>query len=98
MKKLKKIPRFKNEDEEGEFWRTHDSTEYINWSKAERAYFPKLRPSSKHISIRLPERLFEQLRNIAHQKDIPYPVPNESLSCREGKRGTQNKSISEIKT
>ena len=72
MKELKKMPKFKNEDEEREFWSTHDSTGYIDWSKAERAYFPKLRPSSKHISIRLPERLFEQLRNIAHQKDIPY--------------------------
>lgn len=72
MKKLKKMPKFKNEEEEREFWSRHDSTEYINWSKAERAYFPKLLPSSKHISIRLPERLFEQLRNIAHQKDIPY--------------------------
>ena len=72
MKKLKKMPKFKNEDEERKFWSTHDSTEYVDWSKAERAYFPKLRPSSKHISIRLPERLFEQLRNIAHQKDIPY--------------------------
>lgn len=72
MKKLKKMPKFKNEDEEREFWSRHDSTGYIDWSKAERAYFPKLRPSSKHISIRLPERLFQQLRNIAHQKDIPY--------------------------
>lgn len=72
MKKLKKIPRFKSEDEERKFWSTHDSTEYVDWSKAERAYFSNLRPSSRHISIRLPERLFEQLRNIAHQKDIPY--------------------------
>ncbi len=72
MKELKKMPKFKNEDEEREFWSTHDSTEYVDWSKAERSYFSNLRPSSKHISIRLPERLFEQLRNIAHQKDIPY--------------------------
>jgi len=72
MKKSKKVPKFKNEDEERKFWSTHDSTEYIDWSKAERAYFPNLHPSSRHISIRLPERLFEQLRNIAHQRDIPY--------------------------
>jgi len=71
MKKLKKIPRFKSKDEERELWKNHDSTECIDWSKAERAHFPNLHPSSKHISIRLPERLFEQLRNIAHQKDIP---------------------------
>ena len=72
MKKFKKMPKFKSEDEERRFWSTHDSTEYIDWPKAERAHFPNLRPSSRHISIRLPERLFEQLRNIAHQKDIPY--------------------------
>ena len=72
MKKSKRIPSFKNKDEERDFWSTHDSTEYINWAKAERAHFPHLRPSSRHISIRLPERLFEQLRNIARQKDIPY--------------------------
>ena len=72
MKEFKKIPKFKSEDEERKFWSTHDSTEYIDWSKAKRAHFPNLRPSSRHISIRLPERLFEQLRNIAHQKDIPY--------------------------
>ena len=72
MKKLRKMPRFKSEDEERKFWSTHNSTEYVDWSRAERAYFPNLHPSSRHISIRLPERLFEQLRNIAHQKDIPY--------------------------
>ena len=72
MKKLKKIPKFKNEAEEFEFWSTNDSTEYIDWSKAEKAYFPNLQLSSRHISIRLPEILFEQLRNIAHKKDIPY--------------------------
>lgn len=72
MKKFKKMPKFKNEEEEREFWSIHDSTEYIDWSKAERAYFSNLHPSSRHISIRLPERLFEQLRNIARQKDIPY--------------------------
>ena len=72
MKKLKKVPKFKNEAEEFEFWSTNDSTEYIDWSKAEKGYFPNLQPSSRHISIRLPERLFEQLRNIAHKKDIPY--------------------------
>jgi len=63
MKKFKNIPRFKNEDEEREFWSTHDSAEYIDWSKAERAYFPNLRPSSRHISIRLPEHLNKKCRN-----------------------------------
>jgi CopG antitoxin of type II toxin-antitoxin system len=45
MKNLKNIPDFKNEQEEAEFWNTHDSTEYVDWSKAERAFFPNLKPS-----------------------------------------------------
>jgi hypothetical protein len=49
MKKLKKMPRFKSEDEEREFWSIHDSTEYVDWSKAEGAYFPKLHPSSSKL-------------------------------------------------
>jgi len=97
MKKFKKIPRFKNEGEEREFWSTHDSAEYIDWSKAERAYFPNLCPSSRHISIRLPERLFEQLRNIAHQKDIPYQSLMKVYLAERVKEELE-KSISEIKT
>lgn len=72
MKRLKKMPKFKDENEEFEFWSSHDSTEYVDWSKAEKTYFPNLSSSSRHISIRLPERLFEQLKNIAHKKDVPY--------------------------
>jgi hypothetical protein len=49
MSKLKKIPAFKNEEEEREFWATHDSSEYIDWKKTERAVFPSLKPSSKTI-------------------------------------------------
>lgn len=70
--KLKKIPRFKNEKEEQEFWSTHDSTEYIDYSKAEKAVFPKLKPSLKTISIRLPESLIEHLKQLAHKRDVPY--------------------------
>ena len=70
--KLKKIPRFKNEKEEQEFWSTHDSTEYIDYSKAEKAVFPKLKPSLKTISIRLPESLIEHLKQLANKRDVPY--------------------------
>jgi len=69
---MRKIPRFKNEEEEVKFWDTADSTEYINWEKAERVIFPKLKPSLKTISIRLPESMIEELKLLANKRDIPY--------------------------
>lgn len=73
MKKLKKIPEFKNEDEERDFWATHDSTEYIDWSKAKKnVVFPNLKPSTRAISIRLPESLIESLKVLANKRDVPY--------------------------
>ncbi|PIW58949.1 MAG: hypothetical protein COW13_04855 [Candidatus Omnitrophica bacterium CG12_big_fil_rev_8_21_14_0_65_50_5] len=68
----KKIPRFRSEDEEREFWATHDSGEYIDWKKAKRVVLPELRPSLKTISLRLPESMLEELKLIAHKKDVPY--------------------------
>ena len=68
----KKIPRFRSEDEEREFWATHDSGEYIDWKKAKRVVLPALRPSLKTISLRLPESMLEELKLIAHKKDVPY--------------------------
>lgn len=72
MRKLKKIPKFKSEAEETEFWATHDSTEYIDYSTAKRIVFPNLKPSTKTISIRLPESLIEHLKLLAHKRDVPY--------------------------
>lgn len=73
MKKLKRIPRFKNEDEEDKFWSTHDSTEYIDWSKAiVNPQFPNLKPSTRTITIRVPESLLNSLKMIANKKDVPY--------------------------
>ncbi len=72
MNKLKKIPKFKSEVEEIEFWSTHDSTEYIDYSKAKKALFPKLKPSIKTISIRLPESLLDHLKVLANKRDVPY--------------------------
>lgn len=71
-KKLKSIPRFSNEDEEREFWATHDSSDYIDWSKAEEAIFPNLKPSTKTISLRLPEYLLAYIKQIANSRDVPY--------------------------
>ena len=70
--KKKKIPKFKNEDEEREFWASHDSTEYIDWSKAKEVIMPNLKPSLKTISIRLPEIMIQELKLIANKRDVPY--------------------------
>lgn len=73
MKKLKRIPKFKNEAEEVEFWATHDSTEYINWSKAiVNPSFPNLKLSTKTITIRVTESLLSSLKMLANKKDVPY--------------------------
>ncbi len=73
MKKLKKIPRFKNEDEEDEFWATHDTTEYFDINKAVvNPSFPNLKPSTKTITIRVTQSLLDSLKMIANKKDVPY--------------------------
>ena len=71
-KELQEIPTFENEDEEREFWATHDSTEYVDWDKAETVVLPKLKPSTKTISLRLPELMLNELRVIANKRDVPY--------------------------
>ncbi len=72
MSKLNKIPAFKNVEEEREFWDTHDSSEYINWKKSERAEFPNLKPSTKTISLRLPEHILDEIKMLARKRDVPY--------------------------
>lgn len=72
MKKLKTIPKFKNEDEERDFWDTHDLTDYFDMSKAERVVFPNLRPSARSISLRLPEWIIDGIKSLANKKDVPY--------------------------
>lgn len=71
-KQFKKIPKFKSEKQEREFWQTHDSTEYVDWSKAERVSFPNLKLTSKPITIRLPQSLIDRLKIKAHKRDVPY--------------------------
>ena len=74
MKNMKKdkIPQFRTEEEEREFWASHDSTEYIDWSKAKSVTLSNLKPSVRSISIRLPEIMVEELKLLAHKKDVPY--------------------------
>jgi len=70
--KMKKIPKFKNEAEERLFWQQNDSSDYIDWSEAEEAVFSKLKPSTRTISIRLPESMLEELKLLANKRDVPY--------------------------
>lgn len=70
--KPKQIPKFKTEDGEREFWAAHDSAEYLDWSKAKKLRFTKLRPSVRSISLRLPEALLERIKILANRNDIPY--------------------------
>ena len=72
MKKLKKVPNFKTEKEEREFWETHDSSEYLDLKKAERVVMPNLKPSTKTISLRLPEGLLDNIKVEANRRDMPY--------------------------
>jgi len=72
MKKLKLIPKFKNEDNERDFWATHDLTDYFDVSKAQRVIFSNLRPSTETISLRLPQYLLARIKELANSKDVPY--------------------------
>ncbi|MFQ5576905.1 MAG: BrnA antitoxin family protein [Anaerolineae bacterium] len=69
---LKDIPAFKNEDEEREFWANQDSTEYVNWDEGEVAVIPKLKPTTKSISLRLPVSMLNDIRLLANKRDVPY--------------------------
>ena len=70
---FKKIPKFKSQDKEREFWAKHDSADYIDWSKAKiNPEFPNLKPSLRNISIRLPESMINRLKELANKRDVPY--------------------------
>jgi predicted DNA binding CopG/RHH family protein len=72
MAMSKRIPEFKSEDEEREFWATHDSSDYVDWSDATTMRFPNLKPSVKKISLRLPASMLEELKILANKRDVPY--------------------------
>lgn len=71
-RKLKPIPKLRSETKEREFWETHDSTEYLDWSKAERIRLPNLKLSTQAISLRLPVSLLERIKIEANKRDVPY--------------------------
>ena len=68
----KSIPRFESEDQERQFWASADSAEYVDWAPARRATLANLRPSTRTISLRLPAAMLDELKLLAHQRDVPY--------------------------
>lgn len=71
-KQLKAIPKFKTAVAEQAFWEKHDSTEYLDWTKAQRAVLPNLKPTTKTISLRLPQHLLDSIKAAANSRDVPY--------------------------
>ena len=72
MSKVKKVPKFESEQEEREFWETHDSSDYVDWTQAKSVSLPNLKPSTKTISLRLPEGLLDSIKIEANKRDMPY--------------------------
>jgi predicted DNA binding CopG/RHH family protein len=72
MSKVKKVPKFNTEQEEREFWETHDSSDHVDWSKAESVSLSNLKRSTKTISLRLPEGLLDSIKIEANKRDMPY--------------------------
>jgi len=72
MSTVKKVPKFKTEQEEREFWETHNSSDHIDWTKAESVSLSNLKPSTKTISLRLPEGLLDSIKIEANKRDMPY--------------------------
>ena len=72
VKKAKKVPKFASEHAEREFWEANDSSEYIDWAEAESVSLPNLKPSTKTISLRLPEGLLDSIKIEANKRDMPY--------------------------
>jgi predicted DNA binding CopG/RHH family protein len=74
-KKIKPLPKLKNEQDEREFWSTHDTTDYFDFSKSSRVeieFDPGIEAPVKSISLRLPREMLNQLKVLASKKDIPY--------------------------
>ena len=71
-KPLKAIPNFANETEERVFWEQQDSTDYLDWTKAQRVVLPNLKPGTKTISLRLPQHLLDSIKAAANSRDVPY--------------------------
>jgi len=68
----KTIPKFANEAQERAFWETHDSSDYVDWAAAQSVVFPNLKPTTRTISLRLPQHLLDSIKAAANARDVPY--------------------------
>lgn len=71
-KNIKHIPKFSSKKEEQDFWLENDSVDFVDWDKAKKVSFSNLKPSTKTISLRLPETILDELKILAHKRDVPY--------------------------
>jgi predicted DNA binding CopG/RHH family protein len=71
-KQTKAIPKFANEAQERAYWESHDSSAHLDWSKAQKVRLPNLKPTTKTISLRLPQHLLDSLKVAANTRDVPY--------------------------
>jgi predicted DNA binding CopG/RHH family protein len=69
---LKASPKFKNEKDERTYWESHDSTSRVDWTKAQNVALPNLKPTTKTISLRLPQHLLDSIKMAANSRDVPY--------------------------
>ncbi|MEW6039996.1 MAG: BrnA antitoxin family protein [Elusimicrobiota bacterium] len=83
MKQLRKIPKFKTEEEEAKFWDKSDSTEYIDWKKSKRTIFPNLKPTSRAVPVKLPNWLIERLKFLANKHNTPYQALMRAFLVKE---------------
>lgn len=94
-KRNNRIPKFKNEDEEREFWATHSPLDYFDSNSVKSASFPDLKPSLKSISIRVPSDMLAELKTLANKKDVPYQSLAKIYLAREIalERGSLSRSL-----
>jgi predicted DNA binding CopG/RHH family protein len=68
----KATPKFANEADERAFWEANDSTDYLDWTKAQSVVLPNLKPTTRTISLRLPQHLLDSIKAAANSRDVPY--------------------------
>ena len=71
-KQTKAIPKFANQAQERAYWESHDSTEHLDWATAQKVRLPNLKPTTKTISLRLPQHLLDSIKVAANTRDVPY--------------------------
>ena len=69
---LKAPPKFASEKAERAYWESNDSSAHLDWSQAKKVTLPNLKPTTKTISLRLPQHLLDSIKNAANSRDVPY--------------------------